>query len=284
MPVLSGIPALAELPFHTQLMLAVVIGSALLCFAVVALGAIRRCMLPDSPEKTEPLFRCDSFPFVGDQLYTAFFLLVILSGAVSSLLPTMSPPAARSAGMWFFLQGLATLILLYLPMLMRYAMLHRWHAPARPWHHYVTRTFLFWGYIYLSISMLETCGFTSWLVRVTDCPEHQNLVLNFSRGDVMQRLYIIISAVLIAPVAEECCFRGFPYTTLRHWSGRVAATMVSALFFGAIHASLAQLIPLVIFGVIQCVAYEKEGSLWLPIAVHVLFNSTSLIATLLLLP
>ncbi len=272
----------SALPLHTQLMLGVVAASALACLAVVAVGALRqklsRCEgLPPLPA---------SFPFPCDQAYTALFMLFVLWGAVVNLLPADTAPetSAKAFGWGALLAGLAMQLAFYLPMLLRYGLLHRWQPPARPWQHYLALPVLVWALIYLAIVLLDTSGFTPWLIRETGCPEHQELVLLFSRGDVLQRLYIILAAVVIAPIAEECCFRGFLYTTLRRRGGRAAATVASALLFGAIHASLAQMLPLTIFGIAQCIAYEKVRGLWLPIAVHMLFNTSSLIATALTLP
>ncbi len=272
----------ASLPLHAQLMLAIVAGSVLLCLALPLTAVLLRCcrreqMAPASPE---------GFPFACDQIFTLLFMGFILWGAASSLLPAQEEPAKASVpfGWGALLLGVAAQLGLYLPLLVRYGMLHPWQPPARPWWHYLVLPLLVWALIYLSVILLETSGFTPWLVRETGCPEHQSLVLTFSRGEPLQRLYIILCAVFVAPVVEECCFRGFLYSTLRRWGGCVAATIASALLFGAIHASLAQMLPLTLFGIAQCIAYEKVRSLWLPIAVHMLFNTTSLIATALLHP
>ncbi len=285
MPLASVLPQLTALPLHVQLMLGIVVGSGCACLAVAGGGALvshlyyRQRGLPPLPQP--------AFPGTGDQLFTAAFMLFILWGAASSMLPGREEAAGTSAaplGWGTLLLALISQLALYLPMLVRYAVVHPWQRPTRPWQDYIRLPLLVWGGIYFSILLLEVSGLTPWLIRATNCPEHQDLVLLFSRGDMMQRLYIIIAAVIIAPVAEECCFRGFLYTTLRHWGGRMAATLASALLFAAIHGSLAQLIPLTLFGLAQCLAYEKARSLWLPISVHMLFNTTSLIATALMLP
>ncbi len=273
----------AKQPLHVQLMHGVIVGSGLACLAVVAIGWLtaRLKRHEQAVDGLPPL--PPTFPYALDQAYTALFMLFILWGAITNLHP--SEAAGKSSFGWgALLVGVAVQIAIYLPMLIRYSMLHPWRRPSYPWQRYVLLPVLVWAGIYLSIALLEVSGFSSWLIRVTECPEHQDLVLLFSRGDMMQRLYIIICAVIVAPLAEECCFRGFLYNTLRRWGGCAAATIASALLFGAIHASLAQMVPLTLFGIVQCLAYEKARSLWLPIAVHMLFNTTSLIATSLMPP
>ncbi len=277
----------AGLPLHVQLMLAIVAGSGLVCLALAGIGMLARPGRTQTPAGLPPL--PDSFPHMGDQLYTALFMLFLLWQAAWGLLTT--PPDEASAltpggsMSWStLLQGVFVQIVIYLPMLARYACTHPLQRPQRPWWQYVALPLLGWFVIYASVLLLEASGFPQWLIRLTQCPEHQDLVLLFSRGDGMQRLYIGICAVLIAPIAEECCFRGFLYMTLRRWGGCAAAALASALLFAAIHGSLAQMLPLTLFGLVQCIAYEKARSLWLPIAIHMLFNTTSLIATALLLP
>ena len=54
-----------------------------------------------------------------------------------------------------------------------------------------------------------------------------------------------------------------------------AAALASALFFSVVHGSLTQFIPLTLFALIQCWAYERARSLWLPILLHMLFNGIS---------
>ncbi len=276
----------AGLPLYVQLMLALVAGSGLACLGVVGVGSFfvgrRKRQIASTGLPALP----STFPYALDQLYTALFLFLLLWAAGAGLLPEESAPEAKKAPLsWSsLLLGVALQIGLYLPMLLRYGLLHPWQRPTRPWWHCLTLPLLFWAIIYLSVGMLEASGFSPWLIRVTQCPEHQELVLIFSRGDMMERLYIIICAIVVAPVAEECCFRGFLYTTLKRWGGCVAAALASALLFGAIHASLAQMVPLTLFGIAQCIAYEKARSLWLPIAIHMLFNTTSLIATAITLP
>ncbi len=283
----SLFPELALQPFHVQLMCAIVAGSGALALAIVVLGALRAWrqrasgsafgeqVLPPIPQ---------TFPFALDQIYTALFILFLLSEAVSNLFPTAQGSESAHFGWNIFILGIVAQIGIYLPMLVRYGLLHPMQRPTQPWWYYLGLPLLFWFCICLCVGMLELSGFSTWLVRTTGCPEHQDVVLIFSRGDTLQRLYIAICAVLIAPVAEECCFRGFLYTTLKRWGGRVAACIASALIFGAIHSSLAQMLPLTIFGVVQCIAYEKTRSLWLPIAIHMVFNTTSLIATCVVQP
>ena len=84
---------------------------------------------------------------------------------------------------------------------------------------------------------------------------------------------LAILAVIVAPLCEEFVFRGYIYGTLKRFSCRFFAAIISALFFAVVHSSLWSLTPLFIVGFCLAVIYEKSGSLWAPILTHALFNA-----------
>jgi membrane protease YdiL (CAAX protease family)/uncharacterized RDD family membrane protein YckC len=99
--------------------------------------------------------------------------------------------------------------------------------------------------------------------------------LGFGHG-VVGAVIAAILIVLAAPVAEETFFRGFVFGGFRQrWSFPVAATL-SALLFGAIHASGGSLtvVPqLAIFGFLLAWVYEETGSIYSTIPLHILNNA-----------
>ncbi len=271
---------ITALPFHSQLMLGFIIGSALLCVLVLLGGAVckgarargRRELLPDLPPIPP------GFPRAVDQLFTACFILFILYSAAEMCRPAEKD--AQSIVNWG--QAIAATAVqfgIYVPMLVRYACVHPWCYPTRPLRDYLLFPILVWLGLFAVLVSLEGVGFSRWLVEVTGCPEHQDLVHMFSKGALPMKAYIAFTAIVVAPIGEEVCFRGFLYNSLKRWSGIWPAALASGILFGAIHSSLAQMLPLTLFGIVQCFAYEKVRSLWLPIAVHALFNTVSLITT-----
>lgn len=111
-------------------------------------------------------------------------------------------------------------------------------------------------------------------------PEHR--VIDALRDPAEPRwapLVLWLGAVVIAPVAEECFFRGMVQTMLlRAWHRRWAAILLPAVLFGLAHASQPHVVPaLTLFGVILGIQYERSGSLIGPIAVHAMFNLKTLI-------
>ncbi len=88
-----------------------------------------------------------------------------------------------------------------------------------------------------------------------------------------------IGAMLVAPIAEELFFRGVLQTFLLSMLGsRWPAILLAAAAFGAMHLAQPSAIPaLIVLGIVIGFAYERTGSLVVPIAIHTAFNLKSLI-------
>ena len=99
--------------------------------------------------------------------------------------------------------------------------------------------------------------------------------------ELSNRLLLAFTALIVAPVAEEVIFRGYIYGTARKYAGRWWALALSAVIFAVIHAHLPSLGGLLVLAVALTLVYEFTASLWAPILMHALFNSLTIVATLL---
>jgi membrane protease YdiL (CAAX protease family) len=90
----------------------------------------------------------------------------------------------------------------------------------------------------------------------------------------------ILLIAIAAPISEEVCFRGMLYGGLRERLPRLAAALIAGAIFGALHAvtGLSAVPPLIAFGFVLCLLYEKTGSILPGIILHVLNNSIALLA------
>jgi membrane protease YdiL (CAAX protease family) len=88
---------------------------------------------------------------------------------------------------------------------------------------------------------------------------------------------IFISGVLIQPACEELLFRGFFYGVWKRYLGGLAAGVCACLLFAAFHTSLTAFAGLFVLAACLNLAYERTGSLLVPIGMHALFNFTSLL-------
>jgi membrane protease YdiL (CAAX protease family) len=97
------------------------------------------------------------------------------------------------------------------------------------------------------------------------------------------RMVIIVSAVVLAPLAEELLFRGLIQSSLRRFFGSpwIAIGVTSALF-GAVHLPIwPAVLPLAIFGVLLGYSYERTGKLLPAIVAHSLFNATYILIAII---
>jgi len=88
----------------------------------------------------------------------------------------------------------------------------------------------------------------------------------------MEIVLFFLVAGIIGPVAEEIFFRGIIYGFFRRW-GVLAALILSSVIFVLAHSTLSVIpVPQIVGGIIFAIAYEKEGSLIVPITIHILGN------------
>lgn len=87
----------------------------------------------------------------------------------------------------------------------------------------------------------------------------------------------ILMACVAAPVAEELLFRGYMYGTLRRLTHPVFAAVVVGGLFAVVHSNLPALLPLWVFSLLLCLAYEITGCLWVAVGMHSFFNAANIV-------
>jgi membrane protease YdiL (CAAX protease family) len=113
-----------------------------------------------------------------------------------------------------------------------------------------------------------------------DEPVEQVVVQELLRGGSAVVL-AAIAAVALAPVAEELLFRGLLFPALRGRIGVWPAAVVAGLVFTLAHSEVVVSQPvalagLLVLGTLFAIAYERTGSLVVPIVAHATFNGASL--------
>jgi membrane protease YdiL (CAAX protease family) len=90
-------------------------------------------------------------------------------------------------------------------------------------------------------------------------------------------LALTFISVVVAPLGEEVLFRAGIFRIARSFLPRWAAILLSALAFASLHMSMVHFIPLTVLGIVFALAYEKSGSLLVPVVAHGLFNLNSIL-------
>jgi membrane protease YdiL (CAAX protease family) len=139
----------------------------------------------------------------------------------------------------------------------------------------------------LGVGLLAWLGSTvvvAVLVAVSGSERVPEQALTGSLSDgILPLLLAVVAAVVMAPIAEELLFRGLLHRALRRRRSLPVATAVSSLAFAVVHVDVAfsqplALVGLVIVGAALAVAYERTGSLVVPIVMHAVHNGVAITA------
>ncbi|MEN3940499.1 type II CAAX endopeptidase family protein [Prosthecobacter sp. SYSU 5D2] len=136
----------------------------------------------------------------------------------------------------------------------------------------------------LVIVMFTSSVVTLWLEGFWPDLAQQESVEAFRKStDPLAKTLLVIAAAIVAPIVEEVIFRGFIYGVIKRFTDGYFAALCSALLFAVVHFHIGSMIPLAILALVFCAAYERTGSLAVPILMHAVFNGTS-IALMLFFP
>lgn len=87
--------------------------------------------------------------------------------------------------------------------------------------------------------------------------------------------WLLVSAVLLAPVFEEIIFRGYTAGIVRRLYGGLAAWIVSALIFGLVHIIPSVVVTAIFSGLVLSFFYLRYRSLVMVITLHAMNNITA---------
>jgi uncharacterized protein len=231
--------------------------------------------LPDPPE----------LPEAARPPWPPWYAPVALVGSFAAIAVASFPllPAIVAAGSSDTFAGIALLVLLLVQdgVLVGAALLFAaFKRRPRPWH-FGVRASRLWptlGWALLGFALM--IGFEIAYLELFGVDESN--VEDLDDGNAFAAVAVALAVIVVAPVAEELFFRAFFYralrTRLRAWS----ASLIDGAVFGALHfqgADTAVILPVIaVFGVGQCVVYERTGSLFAVIAIHAAFNTFATLA------
>lgn len=95
----------------------------------------------------------------------------------------------------------------------------------------------------------------------------------------------VLSVIFLVPLAEEILFRGFLQRGIIPYVGRWGGIALASLIFAFFHFSTTQgwtnielILSLFILSCYLGFIYEKRGSIWAPVGLHMTFNLISILA------
>ena len=205
---------------------------------------------------------------------------VALVGSFGAILIASFPllPVIIALGISDALAGISLLVLLLVQdgLLVGAALLFAsFKRRPRPWHFGVRATRLWPTLGWAVLAFAFMIGFEIGYIELFGVDESN--VEDVDDGSTVAAFAVALAVIVVAPVSEEFFFRGFFYralrTRLRVWS----AAVIDGLVFASLHfqgPDTAIILPVIaMFGVGQCLVYERTGSLFAVIAIHAAFNT-----------
>jgi membrane protease YdiL (CAAX protease family) len=89
---------------------------------------------------------------------------------------------------------------------------------------------------------------------------------------------LFLGVAVAAPIGEEVFFRAFLHRCATRRLGRWTGTLVSASAFALVHGGPILVLAILPMGVLLAWAYDRTGSLWVPITMHAVNNGLMALA------
>ena len=132
-------------------------------------------------------------------------------------------------------------------------------------------------------TMLITAVTNNLIVRAGYTSESQPVIKWMTSPDTSMaaRIAIFMSAVVVAPLAEEIIFRGILFPAVLKNKSWVFSAMVTGCIFSLIHFHPPSFLSIFVLSLFFCGGYSVTGSLITPIVMHMVFNGTATFFTFL---
>ena len=128
--------------------------------------------------------------------------------------------------------------------------------------------------------MLLWCAITAAVVvcmelyelAIGESTTRDNVITMFKTAGYLPLLWLAV--VVLAPVAEEISFRGFVFKGFNEAMGPVLTVVLLSFIFAILHFQHSLIGKALVFvmGVLFCVARIRTGSVYVPIAMHMVTN------------
>ena len=116
------------------------------------------------------------------------------------------------------------------------------------------------------------------LTRLGWPPDDQRAVeMILNAKSTVMKVYLVIFAVVIAPLAEEFVFRGLFFSAAKKMGWVKFGWLGVSALFALIHGSAAIFLPLFAFALVLTWLYEKTEGLFAPVLAHSLFNAVNVV-------
>lgn len=239
---------------------------ALMVLAVLLALALWQKARDHLPYLLDPTSSPPARVSLADGLIAAMMFFVFQGLTAQMLVQAGQPPTGSVVLLTFSIAGALTFILMRL-------IYWRTHATGVP------RLFgpqyaraLRWGMGGGAVAAIAGIAYLSFVF-------HSEFLVQSLRANLMigKQIapWLVVLAVVVAPMCEEFIFRGLIFGGLRRSLGLWPAVLASAAIFAIVHPAIA-VIPVFGLGVCAALVYEQTGFLLAPMLAHAIYNAAVL--------
>lgn len=270
--------ALAAIPLYQQINIGLIVLSILSLIIACAWGA--RTPKALAPVVIEGADVKPCFPLPIDYLWTVVLIgLITLLNVAASIAPEQV--VAEESEVAFSWLDPAIFFAIHIPIIIRLIQT----APSKEKTIFDPLQWL--GYILTAFVLTYSCNYLmqlgpvlNWFTETCGSPEIQEALSIFQEYSWVELMPHIVSACIVAPLVEECLFRGMLYPCIKKFLKPTYAAIFTGFIFGAIHMALPQMLALSFLGAFLCFVYERVKTLWLPIIIHASFNGFNVLVSI----
>jgi len=104
------------------------------------------------------------------------------------------------------------------------------------------------------------------------------IIIKFNTSDVVHinKLFLILSSVIVGPIVEEIIFRYILVSKLEKFNNKIFTILIASFIFAFMHSNIINMIYSFLLGVILNVVYVKNKNLLYPLIVHSSANLISI--------
>ena len=135
-------------------------------------------------------------------------------------------------------------------------------------------------YVAMMPPLIITALATNVVLRHFGVPvESQDILKGFAdpTAPFWFRSYLVILAVVFAPLVEELIFRGIALPIAARNASPAAAIVLVSVLFASVHGHLPAMVPLFVVAVSLSLGYICSGTILAPMIMHALFNGINLV-------
>jgi membrane protease YdiL (CAAX protease family) len=145
------------------------------------------------------------------------------------------------------------------------------------WSQLSLKTTLLMAVGFIGFALAFNWAYTEYVIPGVEMQQSLRRLFESIPKTLANNVMLFVTIAILAPLTEELLFRGLLQKSLSHRMPQIAAVLVAAAVFAAIHFDLYAFPALFVMGAVFGYLYYRTGSLKVSILLHMINNGAALI-------